>query len=476
MSKKVLLIYPPVIKQLPTINISAFDKSIGSYPPLGLLYVATYMKAHTDYEVEVLDCFVDSLSFDEIRNEIKERAPDLIGIEAMTHFLVDVIEIAEISKQLFPDVKVVVGGPHASIYPVTTVKNRYVDYTVKGEGEVCFTQLAEAIFENSTEEEIFKIPGVATKLHVSKELKNDSVTTLAISDLNTIPYPDRTLVDHSKYSSIFADKGTFTTLMTSRGCPFKCIYCDRLGIEFRPVTSENFLKEVKEAVDMGLSNFFIHDDTFTVNKQRVRDICNALISEKVKIKWEARSRVDCVDYELLKLMKQAGMSRMSFGVESGNEKVLATLKKGIRLSRVEEVFKWCKELRITAFADFMIGSPGEGIKEIDDSIRFIRKIKPDYVQFSITCPYPATELYQQALDRKIIKSDVWLEFAENPDSNFVPPISSDHFNREELEAITAKAYRKVYFSLPFIIKEIRKISSFAMLLMRFKSALSLARG
>lgn len=474
--KRILLIYPPVINQLPNINIPAFDKTIGYYPPLGLLYLATYLKAFTDYEVEILDCFAARLGFNEVLSRIINFKPDIIGISAMTHFWIDVLEIARITKELSPDIKVVVGGPHATIYPINTVKNRYIDYAVRGEGEICLKELLDAIFANRPELDICGIPGVASKVHLEERKDNEDIEHLRIGNLNDIPRPDRNLLDNSKYFSVFSRPGAFTTLMTSRGCPFSCIFCDRLGKEFRSICAENVIEEIKECLRLGITDFFIHDDTFTVDKKRVRQICEAIIRERLGIRWEARSRADCVDYELLKIMKQAGLSRISFGVESGNEGILTTLNKGVKLSEVKSVFSWCGELKITTLADFMIGSPGETLEEINDTLRFIRQIKPDYVQFSITCPYPATPLYKRLLDEGKIKNDVWLEFVEHPDIKFVPPVASEYFNRRELEGMAAQAYRKVYFSLPFIFKEIKKIESAQMLLARIKSVFYLMRG
>lgn len=476
MSDKVLLLYPPVINQVPNINITAFDKTVGNYPPLGLLYIATYLKKFTDYEAGILDCFAKRLGFEEIKAELSNIRPRILGISAMTHFWVDVLEIARIAKELLPHIKIIVGGPHATIYPVSTVKNKYIDYAVCGEAEICFSKLVGAIFNDRPEDEISKIPGVATKLHAGQKTLNDSIAEQRIEDLNNIPFPDRTLIDNDEYFSIFAKKGTFTTLMTSRGCPFKCIFCDRLGKEFRPLAWENVIKEIRDCIHLGITSFFVHDDTFTVDRQRVQDICQAIIRDGLEIRWQVRSRPDCVDFQLLELMRAAGLSRISFGVESGNEKVLANLRKGIKLSRAKEVFNWCRELKITTFADFMFGSPGETGKEINDTLNFIKEIKPDYAQFSITCPYPATPLYKELLEEGKIKSDVWLEFAENPDVNFIPPIASEYYSRQDLERIVAKAYRKVYFNAPFLIAELSKIRSPEMFFSRFDSAFSLLKG
>jgi radical SAM superfamily enzyme YgiQ (UPF0313 family) len=373
-------------------------------------------------------------------------------------------------------VKVVVGGPHAAIYPVSIIKYENIDYAVSGEAELTFKALLEAIFNKATDEEIAKIPGVAGKWHLRQKKLNEDIEVQRIRDANSIPFPDRTLVDFRKYFSLFASKGSFTTLMTSRGCPFNCIFCDRMGRGFRPVSAENVIKEIKACIDLGIKNLFIHDDTFTVDKKRVKDICVEIIKEGLGITWEARSRVDCVDYELLKLMRQAGLSRISFGVESGNERILEGLRKGIKLSRVKEVFAWCRELGITTLADFMIGSPGEGLREINDTLRFVKSIKPNYVQFCITCPYPATPLYKKLLEEGRITRDVWLEFVENPSINFIPPVASEYFNREQLEALVVRAYKKSYFTLPFITKEIKKIRSMELLLSRVRTTLSLLKG
>lgn len=476
MAKKILLLYPPIINQVAHINIGAFDKSIGSYPPLGLLYIATYLKKFTSYDVEILDCFVEKLDFNQIKARIKAADPDVVGISGMTHFWIDVCELAKITKEVFPNVKVVVGGPHATIYPVSVVKFAHIDYAISGEAEVTFTALLDSIFKGASEEEIAKLPGIAGKWHLKERKTNENIEIQRISDTNSIPFPDRALVDHSRYFSFFAPRGTFTTLMTSRGCPFNCIFCERMGRGFRPVSAQNVLREIKASMKLGIKNFFIHDDTFTVDKKRVKDICEAIIQEGLTINWEARSRVDCVDYELLKLMHRSGASRLSFGVESGNEKVLEGLRKGIKLPRVKEVFGWCRQLGITTLADFMIGSPGEGVKEIDDTLRFVKTIRPDYAQFCITCPYPATPLYKKLLEEGKISSDVWLEFVENPTLDFIPPIASEYFNREQLKAFVIRAYKKSYFTLPFIIKEMRKISSPELLLSRMKTAISLCRG
>lgn len=475
MRKKVLLIYPPVINQVENINISAFDRNIGSYPPLGLLYIAIYLREFSAHEVMVIDAFAEKMNFQQLNARINQIKPDIAGISVMTHFWIDAITIARDIKKILPHTKVVVGGPHATIYPVSTVRNESIDFAVCGEGEITFKKLVEAIAGGESEENISRIPGVASKVHLRQERNNSDIEQQRIEDLNSLPIPDRSLIDKHKYFSVFAGKGTFTTMVTSRGCPFNCIFCDRMGKVFRALSPENVLKEINDCFKQGINSFFMHDDTFTVDRKRVEEICRRIIGAGLDIRWEARARVDCVDYELLKLMQEAGLKRLSFGAESGNEDVLKFLKKGIKLERTKEVFGWCRQLKITTLADFMVGSPGETIKEIDDTLRFAKEIDPDYLQFSITCPYPATPLYEILLKEGRIKSDVWLEFAENPSFDFKPPVASEYFTRGELEDMVRRLYRSFYFRPGFLMQEIKRIRSLEMLLLRVKSGLGLMK-
>ncbi|MFQ5685056.1 MAG: B12-binding domain-containing radical SAM protein [Candidatus Scalindua sp.] len=470
---KILLIYPPIENEVSHISLQEIDEERGFLPPLGLLYLATYLKKYSNFDVKIIDCNVDSISHNDLPKLIIDFNPDIVGISSMTHFLVDAYKIAAAVKNISNKVITVIGGPHTTIYPITTLENPNVDYTIKGEGELAFYKLVLALQKGVAEEELSSIKGIATKFLQRKGAKDTDIELIRIPDLDTLPIPDRTLLPYKKYYSVLSHSSNIATMITTRGCPYRCIYCDRMGKKYRSTSAEYVLDEIESILSLGIREIFFHDDTFNIEKKRVVDICEAILDKKLKFKWDARARINCADYNQLLLMKRAGCSRISFGVESGNPNVLRNLRKGITLEQVEDVFKWCKELGISSLADFMIGSPGETMKEIQDTIKFAKRLKPDYVQFSIVCPYPDTDLYRLCLENNMIKDDVWLNFSRNPSVDFEPPIWNEHFSRHELEMITKKLFKEFYLTPRFIFNEIKKLRSMKEFKVKMKAAVNL---
>ena len=207
------------------------------------------------------------------------------------------------------------------------------------------------------------------------------------------------------------------------------------------------LEEIEHCLSLGIREIFFHDDTFTIDKKRVLTICELINKRGLKFDRDARVRVDTVNYELLSGMKKAGCHRISFGVESGNPRILKNLRKGITLEQVETAFRQCRKLKIQTLADFMIGSPGESRQDIMETISFSRRLGADYAQFSVTTPYPGTDLYREALAKGVIESDVWSEFARNPKEDFIPPLWTENLSREELIELLNTAYKNFIYLL-----------------------------
>jgi radical SAM superfamily enzyme YgiQ (UPF0313 family) len=230
-----------------------------------------------------------------------------------------------------------------------------------------------------------------------------------IGDLDSMPFPARDLVPYKKYTSLLATSSVVTTMFTSRGCPYKCSFCDRphLGSVFRYRSAEDVVAEMEECIRMGIGEILIYDDTFTVNRQRVMDICNLILKKRLKFRWDIRARVNTVDFEMLKLLKKAGCERIHYGVESGNQGILNILKKGITLEQVRKAFRMTKKVGISTLGYFMIGSPSETRETIMQTINFAIEIGADFAHFTITTPFPGTELYRDALKKGLIKTEVW---------------------------------------------------------------------
>jgi len=390
----------------------------------------------------------------------------------MTFTLIDVFKTAEVVKNVDQKIKVVLGGPHVNIYPMETINNKNIDFLVLGEGEALFKDLLDNL-ENV--ENLKQIKGLVFRDNNGKVV-NTGMREL-IMNLDSVPNPRRDLLPYKKYYSIIAKKNPTTTMFTSRGCPYRCLFCDRphLGKIFRARSAENVVAELQQIEHMGIKEVFIYDDTFTINKERVVKICNLILEKNIKLSWDIRARVNTVDKELLRLMKNAGCERIHYGVEAGTEKILKILRKDITLEQIKNAFELTKRAGIETAGYFMIGSPTETMDDIKETIKLAKEIFPDYVHFSVLTPFPATELYFLGLQNGIIKNDYWREFAKNPKLNFKPPAWEENFKREELIKILIKVYRQYYLNPKYIWKRIKELRNWQNVKNNFKAAFRLMK-
>ena len=468
---KILLINPPFESTIQSCQPKILEEGLDFLPPLGLMYIAAYLEKETNHKVEILDTQVERLNYGKIKEKIAEKNPDVVGITAMTFTLPDVIKTAKTAKEARPDIKVILGGPHVIIYPKETINIPEIDFLVLGEGEQAIKQLLENI---DNPEKLKEIKGLVFK--TKGEIINTGIAD-PIANLDILPFPARHLTPFKKYFSVVSSNAPVTTMFTSRGCPYKCLFCDRpmFGKNFRPRSAKNVADEMEQCEKMGIKEIFIYDDTFAVDKNRVLDICEEIKKRKLSIAWDIRTRVNTVDEEILKSLKEAGCQRIHYGVEAGTQKILNVLRKGITLEQVECAFKMTKKAGIQTAGYFMIGSPTETENDVLETIKFMKKLDPDYVHVTITTPFPATDLYEMALREKIINDDVWQKFSENPSPDFTPPIWEKEMLREKLFFLLKKAYRSFYFRPGYIFKKIIKLKSGRELLKKSGAALKLLK-
>jgi len=473
---RVLLINPSRFNEILADNPAFIDEERGFNPPLGLLYLAGYLKKKSNHQVFGLDAQVEGLDYNEqFKQRIEEVNPDLVGITTMTFTLIDVLKtiklVKEAAKNLNKKIIIVLGGPHVHIFPEETVNLEDVDFVIKGEGEVPFFYLLEALEGRG---QLSDIKGLVYQKQ--REIIDNPVDNL-IEDLDELPFPDRELLPIEKYSSILSGGRIVTTMFTSRGCPFQCAFCDRphLGKKFRARSAQSVIDEIEECLKLGIKEILIYDDTFTVDRQRTIDICDEIIKRGLKFIWDIRARVDTVDEEVLKKLKAAGCARIHFGVESGTEKILGVLNKGIHLNQVADAFKWSKKIGLETLAYFMIGSPTETKEDIEQTIKFAKEIRPDYAHITILTPYPATEIYRQALSQGVIKNDYWREFAKNPKKGVVTQYWEKELTREELFELLDKFYKEFYRRPSYIFQQLLKINSFSDLKKKIRAGLKILK-
>jgi radical SAM superfamily enzyme YgiQ (UPF0313 family) len=468
---KILLINPPHENTITTNVPKVIEEGVGFIPPLGLMYIASYLEKNTGHKVEILDCNVENIDYKNLKKKIREKKPDIVGITAMTFTLIDVIKTAKIAKEMNPNIKVILGGPHPTIYPKETAALKEIDFCIIGEGEKPITELLKNI---NNYDKLRNVKGLAFK--IGEEIIDNGQSEF-ISNLDEMPFPARHLILYKKYFSSVSPNFPITTMFTSRGCPYKCLFCDRpqLGKIFRARSPKNVVNEMEECQKMGIKEIFIYDDTFGVDRKRVIDICDEILKRNLKITWDVRTRVDTVDEEILTKMKKAGCLRIHYGVEAGTQKILNVLRKSITLEQIKKAFYWTKRVGIQTLAYFMIGSPTEIKEDVLATIKFMKKLNPDYAHIAITTPFPATDLYRMGLQEKVLSHDYWKEFAKNPTPDFEPYFWEKELSREELFSLLKKAYRSFYLRPSYVFKKIIQIKSGKELLTKARTGLRMLK-
>ena len=452
---KILFLVPPESISLESSVPKALEGGKGYYPKLGLLYVAAYYERETGKQPIFIDCPPENVSQDELSRRVNEIQPDMVAMSIMTFNLLDALHTARILKQDHPNLKICLGGPHVNLYPKETLHQPEIDYVVFGEGEKIFTRLIQALEQNSTLE---LVNGLGWKRN-GVEYINPAETELL--DLNEIPFPARHLVDVSSYKHIIGEGRQFFTIQATRGCPAACTFCDIRKTKFRIRNPENVVDEIEQLVNIGVDDLFFVDDTITIDKKNVLEICNLIVKRKIKIHFKISARVDTINKEVIKALKKAGCYRIHYGIESANPKHLKYLQKGQTPEKVERACKMTREAGIGFFAYMMIGIPHETREEMFETVDFAKKLKPDYAQFSICTPYPKVELYYQMLEEGIVPEDYWQEFAEKPSADFKIKFWNKDFSEEELRELQDECHARFYRSPTYLMKQITKLRSWS---------------
>lgn len=450
----VLLIRPPSHHCIETEVPEAVRRENVSYPPLSLLAIATWLKQKTGHQATILDGLLDQLSFEELKHRIAAAAPDVVGITTFTVGLVDCYRTIEAARAA--GVKyVVIGGPHVNDFPFESSRIPGIDAALCGEGQVTLPAVLDALDAGRS---LDGLPGVV--LPGSPRPEGCIERPVLNDDLDTYPLADLRLIAFDRYYDVLGRGELFTTLITSRGCPYKCSFCNTPRDRYRTMSPERICEEIRERLDMGIREIYFVDDTFNITNARVVALCNEILRQGLKFRWTARFRVKGVDRELLTLMKRAGCNRLQFGVEQATDEALEFLQKGVNLAEVENAFRLCREVGINSVAYFMIGTPTERTRaDIVRTIDFSVALDPDFVMFNILTPFPGTTLFDQGLERGILRLEPWMDFIQRPNSGFKPQNWDEFFTMDELAEYLELAYRRFYLRPRFVARSLRQLSN-----------------
>lgn len=418
---KVLLINPPQNTKYPQ-------------PPMGLTLLGAILE-RVGHEVKIVDI-----------NIVKDYQPylygaDAVGITAMTPTITSALDIARNVKKYSSNIKVILGGVHASLLPKETWQVcPEIDTIVVGEGD-------KAILDVLNND----LKGIC---HDSSEI-----------ELDDLPFLGYHLLEWGKYKPHppHGRKMPWLPMLTSRGCVYQCGFCSN-GVFGKKYRGQSTLRVVDEIIYLqrrfGVKEIAFYDDVFTLRKGRAYGIADEILKQGIKLSWTCETRVDLVDEELLKIMKRAGCYSISYGLESGSQKILDIINKNITLEQSEKAVAMTKKAGIQTIGYFMIGSPEETPETIRETIEFSKKLKLDYVQFAITTPLPKTMLWEYYIKNNTLNIP-WDDLIyAGVGSKTSPVFESGLLDRQSIGDWVSRAYKEFYLRPEYFIQKLGGIRSF----------------
>jgi len=445
--RKITLVNPYFQKQAQAIA----QITVG--PPLGLAYIASALERN-GYTVNIIDANAERLSVEETVFRILESKPDLAGFSAVTPTIDICHQLAEKIKKEKSAIVTVAGGIHPSSLPEETLQEcAGFDFLIRGEGELVLVQLLGALNNNIALDDI---KGLAYR-NSGKIIVNG--TADSIDNLDELGFPARHLLKNALYKTF--DSARMTSIIAMRGCPASCIYCAVslvAGRKCRKRSPSHVIEEVETCSHKYKINFIAFlDDTFTFDKLWVHQLCDEFIRSGLnrRIKWSCLTRVDNVDLDLLRHMKQAGCTRVELGIESGSQKILDYAKKGISLQQTKEAFSIAKEAGLSTMGFVMLNVPGEDKDTILATKKLIMELEPDFLQVSFATPYPGTELFETCKRENLLTSRDWSKYLFLNNQIIKNPAISEDELKELMWDIQRSFYLRpkyLFFILIYILK------------------------
>ncbi len=380
-------------------------------PPMSLGYLAGALQAD-GFDVDILDFLITSYRPEKIRQKLEEYRPQLVGVTCVTMTYPLAAEMLKVCKETDPDLVTLIGGPHVSFAIDDALLNApWIDAVVVGEGDDTIVEFARLVDGGGNMADIAGLAFVRDGTVVKTSPRP------LIGDIDRLPAPARHLLPLARYRAL----GTPCTVISSRGCPYGCLFCSAHRMFGRKVRFRDpglVVDEIERIVrDFGFEQINIVDDTFTVNHQHARGICEEMLRRNLKVNWCAYARADNMTDELVALMKRAGCNMMLFGLESADESILKTIGKGIRPDDMRNGVRIATSAGMKVFGSFIIGLPGESQETIETTRRFAEEINVGYgaqYGYHILSPLPGTDLYENAADYGLrILSQNWADFDAN---------------------------------------------------------------
>lgn len=448
---KVLLIQPPMTLLKNEIKSLVF--------PLGLAYIAGSLEKE-GFEVEVLDCIAEGqdstlmheemfhfgLDWPNISARIETSKPDVVGISCLfSSQSSNAYKVAELVKKFDAKISIVLGGAHPSSVPEEVLNNSNIDYVILGEGERTIIKLLNALDDLDG---LKQIKGLGFKHPETGEIIINNEREF-IADIDEIPLPARHLFPMDLYLKSNMGHGMdmmrkpISSMITSRGCPYNCVYCSVhtvWGRTYRPRSPKNVVDEIELLIkNLGVKEIHFEDDNLTLKRERTIEICKEILSRKLDFKWTTPNGVALwtLDKEVLTWMKKAGCYKLCFGIESGDPETQKFIRKSVPLDKCREIVREANKLGIWTHGFFIIGFPFEDKKSIDNTLNYAIDSDLDFASFFLATPYPKTDLYAIMSENGMVQHLTWDSLRVSAAS-----INTKYFTREELAKIQKDMFKK----------------------------------